>query len=125
MTDDELSKYIKEESSGKIKMVVLRDDKEVEINLARGKVETPVVSSTIYEKNDKKIGYVGISIFSSGAFKQFENKLIELEKEMLKVRSLVEAYDNIIDMLAQEPNIAVDNGDEFDGVDQQIGEGNI
>ena len=57
MTADELSKYIKTESSGKIKMVVLRNEEEVEINLVRGKVETPVVNSYIYEKKDNKIGY--------------------------------------------------------------------
>lgn len=81
MTADELSKYIKTESSGKIKMVVLRGEEEVLINLVRGKVETPVVSSSVYEKNDKKIGYLSVSIFSSVSAKQFENKLKELEKD--------------------------------------------
>ena len=84
MTVEELSNYIKTESSGKIKMIVLRDNKEVEINLTRGKVETPVINSVIYEKNDKKIGYVNISIFSSVASKQFENKLKNLEKENIE-----------------------------------------
>lgn len=77
----ELSNYIKTESDGKIEMVVLRDDKEVDVNLVRDKVEQPVVTATTYEKNDKKIGYINIEIFSSGAAKQFEKKLNELEKE--------------------------------------------
>lgn len=81
MTATELSDYIKTESSGKIKMVVLRGEKEVELNLIRDKVETPVINSTIYERNDKKVGYMSISIFSSVASKQFENKLKALEKE--------------------------------------------
>ena len=33
------------------------------------------------EKNDKKIGYIGISIFSSVSPKQFKNKLEDLESE--------------------------------------------
>lgn len=77
----ELSNYIKSESNGKIDMVVLRDGKEKKVNLVRDKVEQPVVTSSTYEKNGKKIGYLNISIFSSGAAKQFEKKLSDLEKE--------------------------------------------
>lgn len=76
-----LSNYIKTESDGKIKMIISRDGEEKELNLKRAKVQTPVVSSAVYEKNDKKIGYLSISLFSSVASKQFENKLEELEKQ--------------------------------------------
>ena len=78
---EKISTYIKEESSGKITMVVSRNGEEKTIKLVRGKVETPVVSTNVYEKNGKKIGYIGISIFSSVASKQFKNKLNMLEKE--------------------------------------------
>lgn len=78
---EKISTYIKEESSGKITMVVSRNGEEKTIKLVRGKVETPVVSTNVYEKNGKKIGYMGISIFSSVASKQFKNKLNMLEKE--------------------------------------------
>lgn len=76
-----ISNYIKEESTGKITMVVSRDGKEKTIKLERGKVETPVIGTAIYEKNGKKVGYMSISIFSSVAAKQFKNKLTVLEKE--------------------------------------------
>ena len=78
---EKLSTYIKEESSGNITMVVSRDGEEKKINLKRGKVEKPVVNTEIFEKNNKKIGYIRISIFSSVSPKQFKNKLKELEKE--------------------------------------------
>ncbi|MBQ2872591.1 MAG: S41 family peptidase [Bacilli bacterium] len=78
---NELSNYIKVEGSGEVKMVVKRGEEELSFTLKRDKVEMPVVSSTTYEKNGKKIGYIGISIFSSVASKQFESKLEELEKE--------------------------------------------
>lgn len=81
MSADEVSNYIKTESADKIKMVVLRNEKEKELTLTRGKVETPVVNSTIYEKNGKKVGYLSISIFSSVASKQFKSKLEALEKQ--------------------------------------------
>ena len=79
MNVDQIAEYIKNESDSKIKMVVLRDGDEKTINLVRAKVETPVVSSAVYERNDKKIGYLSISIFSSVASKQFKDKLVALE----------------------------------------------
>lgn len=90
---EELSNYIKTEGNGKIKMVILRDGKEVSLNLIRGVVEEPVVFSKIYEKNDKKIGYLNISIFSSGASEQFEKKLVSLEKENID-SLIIDVRDN-------------------------------
>jgi len=81
MNVNEIANYIKKESSGKIAMVVLRNSKEEEITLIREEVETPVVNSVIYERNDKKVGYLSISIFTSVASKQFKTKLEDLERE--------------------------------------------
>ena len=78
-----LSNYIKNEADGKIKMVIIRDKEEKTLTLERGKVEIPSVTSEIYEKNDKKIGYIGISIFSSVTTKQFEKTLKKLEEEKI------------------------------------------
>lgn len=80
---NELSNYIKTQGDGKIKMIISRDGEEKELNLKRDKVETPVVNSATYEKNGKKIGYLGITIFSSVASKQFKEKLEELEKDKI------------------------------------------
>ena len=79
-TTTNLANYIKVEANAKIKMVVLRDNKELEFMLERQKVEIPSVVTKTFDKNDKKVGYIGISIFSSVTAKQFEQKLIELEK---------------------------------------------
>lgn len=81
MDTEEVSSYIKNSKTNKVKLVVLRNDEELEISLTRARVETPVVTSNMYEKNGKKIGYLKISIFSSVADKQFEKKLIELEED--------------------------------------------
>ena len=75
-----LSEYIKNEAKKEIKMVILRGEKEETITLQRGKVETPVITTKKYEKNNKKIGYLGISIFSSVSYKQFKKELLELEE---------------------------------------------
>ena len=79
----ELSDYIKNESNGKVKMIVVRDDKEITIVLEKSKVEIPMVSSKVYEENGKKIGYINISLFSSIATKQFEKALKKLDKEKI------------------------------------------
>lgn len=81
---DTLAKYIKVESSGKIKMLIKRNEEEKTMTLKRDKIEMPVVDSVIYEKNGKKVGYISISIFSSVASKQFKEKLKELENQNIK-----------------------------------------
>lgn len=78
---EELSNYIKTEADDNITMIVSRNEEEITLKLKRDKVETPVVGSQTYDVNDKKIGYIGIEIFSSVADKQFKNKLLDLEEE--------------------------------------------
>ena len=76
-----LSNYIKNEANSNITMIISRNEEKKTLKLKRAKVETPVINTAIYEKNDKKIGYMNITIFSSVAADQFENKLKKLEKE--------------------------------------------
>lgn len=93
VTADSLSSYIKYEADEKIKIVILRDDEEKTLTVKRGKIETPVVSSTTYDVNDKKIGYLSISLFSSVADKQFENELKKLENENIS-GLIIDVRDN-------------------------------
>lgn len=79
----ELSTYIKGKKEKEVYMKVKREGKEVELELIREKIETPVVDSEVYEKNGKKIGYLKISIFSSVASKQFAEKLATLETQKI------------------------------------------
>lgn len=81
MSAEELANYIKTESDANISMNVLRNGEEKSIKLVREVVETPVVNSAVYTKNNKKIGYLNISIFAAVSSKQFNVKLNELEKE--------------------------------------------
>ena len=81
VTVNALSNYIKVDAKGKITLIVLRGDEEKTFTLERSKVEIPSITTKTFTKNDKKIGYIGISIFSSVTAKQFENKLKDLEKE--------------------------------------------
>lgn len=78
---NDMSEYIKNEADGTIEIVVLRGEEKLTFKLERAEVEIPVISTKTFDVNDKKIGYIAISIFSSVAAKQFENNLIKLEEE--------------------------------------------
>ncbi len=78
-TVDELANYIRNEAANRIKMVVVRGEDEVNINLVRGMVELPSVSSKVFYQNGRTIGYIKISIFSSVTSKQFRECLEDLE----------------------------------------------
>ena len=88
-----LSNYIKNEATGKIKLVIERDKEEKTLTLERGKVEIPSVTSEVYEKNNKKIGYIRISIFSSVTTKQFE-KILKLLEEKEIDALVIDVRDN-------------------------------
>lgn len=105
MSANDMANYIKNESGSNIKMIVLREDEEKEIKLTRGIVETPVVNSTIYEKNEKKIGYLSISIFSAVSSKQFNNKLEMLEKQNID-SLIIDVRDNNGGYLTEVTSIA-------------------
>lgn len=83
-TTTELSDYIKNTKNKNIKITVLRNNEEKEITVVRDKVEVPTVTGEILEKNNKKIGYINISIFSSITDKQFITELEKLQKENIE-----------------------------------------
>jgi len=80
-TSTDMSNYIKNSKNGEVKITVLRDGKEKDIIIKREKIEIPYVDSEIIEKDDKKIGYINITLFSSVVNEQFEKELLSLEKE--------------------------------------------
>lgn len=66
-----------------ISLVVKRDNEEIECSLSFGKVILPVVSSEYFKYDKASIGYLKISSFSSTSYEQFQEKLIDLEKNSL------------------------------------------
>lgn len=81
---DSLSNYIKNEAKENITMIISREEQEQTINVVRERVEIPAVTSKIIEKDNKKIGYLNISLFTSVASKQFGERLVELEKQNIQ-----------------------------------------
>lgn len=82
-TSVDISNYIKNSGKDKIVLTVERENKEIDITINLSKVEIPYVNSKILEQNDKKIGYIAISLFSGNSYKQFKNNLEKLEKEKI------------------------------------------
>lgn len=78
---EQISKLIK--NSKKVKIKVIRDNKEKEYTIKKGTVDIPSVTSKMIDK-DNKIGYISISIFSSNTYKEFNNALEKLEKNNMK-----------------------------------------
>lgn len=77
---NDISNYIKNSGKSKIVITVKRDNEEKDISINLSKVEIPHVSGKVIEQDSKKIGYIKISLFASNSYKQFKNKLDELEK---------------------------------------------
>jgi len=77
----EIAELVKGEKGTSVNITVRREKEEKEIVLTRAVVDNISVTGELIKKNDKKIGYIYISIFASNTTKQFENELKELEKE--------------------------------------------
>lgn len=80
-TSEDMANYVKENENDEIKLTIKREEEQLELTLIREKVEVPSVTSKIIEQEDKKIGYIDISIFSSVTYEQFKKNLEKLEKE--------------------------------------------
>lgn len=78
-TSVEVSEYIKS-SSKTVNIKIKRNDEMIETKVKPKTVEIQSITTDIYERNNKKIGYMYISIFSSITDNQFKKKLQELEK---------------------------------------------
>lgn len=84
-TTDKIVELIKKQK--KVKLTVLREEKEYTFDVSLDDVVIPSVSSEIIEKNEKKVGKISVSVFAANTYSQFEKELNKLEKK--KIDSLV------------------------------------
>lgn len=83
-----LSNYITKQSTNKtFTLTYERNGEQKKVEMKKQYVVIPSVVSKIYNKNDKKIGYISVSQFSATTYNQFKKALNELEKQ--NVDSLV------------------------------------
>jgi len=80
-TSSDVSKMIKGMSGSKVKITITRDGEEIEFEVTREIIVLDSVTYKMYEKNDKKIGYVNVSIFAANTYSQFRNAILDLETQ--------------------------------------------
>jgi len=68
-------------SGSKVKITITRDGEEIEFEVTREIIVLDSVTYKMYEKNDKKIGYVNVSIFAANTYSQFRNAILDLETQ--------------------------------------------
>ena len=73
--------------SNEIKLVVLRGDRKLNINIIPEKIVLESVTTNKFTVNNKNIGYIKISIFASNTASQFTSSLKSLEEN--KIDALV------------------------------------
>lgn len=83
---DELNSYINSNNKT-FKLKIKRDGTLKEFEISKSKINIESVRSEIYEKNNKKIGYIYISIFASNTYSQFKKELTNIENK--KIDSLI------------------------------------
>ena len=67
-TSEEFSNLVKKSNKDSFELKILRDEEEKKVILKRSIVTLDSVSSKIYEKNEKKIGYIYIGIFANNTY---------------------------------------------------------
>ena len=81
MSVNDIASIVKNATNKEVKLLVKRGEENLDITIVKDMVELPVVSGKVINHNDKKIGYISLSIFSSVASEQFNKQLVKLEKE--------------------------------------------
>lgn len=71
---------VRENTNQVIKLTILRDGKEMNVDITREKITLKSVSSTTYEVDNQKIGYIYISVFAANTDSQFSDALAALEE---------------------------------------------
>lgn len=77
--NSDLTSYIASVKESNLDVVIIRDGEEKKFEIERRNVVIKSVTSKMIEQDDKKIGYIKISIFAANTAEQFKEALSELE----------------------------------------------
>ena len=80
-TSSYFANYIKVSESKEFDLVISRNGVEQNVKVEREKVVLKSILSKVIEKNNKKTGYIYISIFANNTYEQFKEALKELESQ--------------------------------------------
>ena len=117
----EFVSMIKESKEKQISLEIKRENEIIKIDVQRERVTIPSVTKEIFEKNNKKIGYLYISIFANNTYDQFKKELDKLESEgidslIIDVRSNtgghLTAVENILSLFLDSSHIIYQTEDK-------------
>ena len=83
-SSEEISEEIKGTNGQEFTLTLQRENKEINVKVTTGKVAIPSVNTKIITKNNKKIGYIEISIFASNTDEQLKEALAKMKKNNIK-----------------------------------------
>ena len=86
-------------------ITIKRKNEEKTMSLSTATISIPSVTSKVLEKNDKKIGYMYISIFALNTDEQFKKQLEKLEKQSID-SLIIDVRNNTGGHLESVKNIA-------------------
>ncbi len=104
METSDFSKAVLGGTTDSFELEISRNDETKKITVKKASVVIPSVESKTFEKNNKKIGYIYISIFANNTYKQFRENLKKLEKEKIDAL-IIDVRDNTGGHLTAVSNI--------------------
>lgn len=114
MSTSDFVSIIKNSNSKSFEIILLRDNEEVKVQVNRELVTIKSVKSEIFERDNKKIGYIYMSIFANNTYNQFKSNLDSLEQQgidslIIDVRSNsgghLTAVENILSLFLDSSHI--------------------
>lgn len=128
----EFVSIVKTSENPVITLEIKRKEETITKEIKREKVTITSVESEIIEKQDKKIGYMYISIFANNTYSQFKKQLEELENKgidslIIDVRSNtgghLTAVENILSLFLDSSHIIYQTEDK-NGIEKTYSKGN-
>ena len=133
LTTSEFVSKIRNSSASSFDLVLLRDNEEVNVRVNRELVTIKSVQSEVFERDNKKIGYIYMSIFANNTYSQFKSELQDLENRgidslIIDVRSNtgghLTAVENILGLFLDSSHVIYQTEDK-NGVVKTYSRGNV
>lgn len=104
-TVSDIGKLIQGEIGTNVTLTLQRGEEEFDVTITRDRIDLISVTSQIFEKDDKRIGYIKVTNFASNTFNQFQTALNELEENDIE-SLIIDVRDNLGGQLEVATQIA-------------------
>lgn len=82
-TTTEFVDYVKKSSNKDFVLLIERNGEEKKVSISKEYITLKSVDSEVFNKNNKKIGYIDISVFAANTYEQFKQNLDKVERESI------------------------------------------